>query len=40
VAIKNALGEKTGGRKLEDFYDNSLLQELVKEGFVDKLRKK
>ena len=40
VAIKNALGDKTGGRKLEDFYDNSLLQELVKEGFVDKLRKK
>jgi NitT/TauT family transport system substrate-binding protein len=40
VAIKNALGDKAGARNPEDFYDNSLLQELVKEGFVDKLRKK
>jgi NitT/TauT family transport system substrate-binding protein len=40
VAIKNALGDKAGGRSPEEFYDNSLLQELVKEGFVDKLRKK
>ncbi|HEY7164874.1 MAG TPA: NrtA/SsuA/CpmA family ABC transporter substrate-binding protein [Candidatus Binatia bacterium] len=40
VAIKNALGDKAAGHKPEDFYDNALLQELVKEGFVDKLRKK
>jgi ABC-type nitrate/sulfonate/bicarbonate transport system substrate-binding protein len=40
VAIKNALGDKAGGRNLEDFYDNSLLHELVNEGFVDKLTKK
>ena len=40
VAIKNALGDKAGGRNLEDFYDNSLLRELVNEGFVDKLTKK
>jgi hypothetical protein len=40
VAIKIALGDKAGGRNLEDFYDNSLLRELVNEGFVDKLTKK
>ena len=40
VAIKNALAEKAAGRNLEDFYDNSLLRELVNEGFVDKLTKK
>ncbi len=39
VAIKNALGEKAAGRKLEDFYDNSLIQELVSEGFVEKISK-
>lgn len=40
VAIKNALAEKAAGRNLEDFYDNSLVRELVNEGFVDKLTKK
>ena len=40
VAIKNALADKAAGRNLEDFYDNSLLRELVNEGFVDKLTKK
>jgi NitT/TauT family transport system substrate-binding protein len=40
AAIKNALGDKAGSRNLEDFYDNSVLEELVKEGFVDKLSKK
>jgi hypothetical protein len=25
-----------GGRSLEDFYDNSVLQELVNEGFLTK----
>ncbi|MBI4528666.1 MAG: ABC transporter substrate-binding protein [Deltaproteobacteria bacterium] len=41
VAVKNALStDKTGGRRLEDFYDNSLIQELVNEGFVEKGAKK
>ncbi len=39
VAIGNALAEKAAGRKLEDFYDNSLIQEIVKEGFVEKMAK-
>lgn len=38
-ATKNAMPEKAG-RKPEEFYDNSLLQELVKEGFVASLKKK
>ena len=40
VAIKNALADKAVGRNLEDFYDNSLVRELMNEGFVDKLTKK
>jgi len=39
AAIKNALVDKAAGRNPEEFYDNSLIQELVKEGFVDKLPK-
>jgi NitT/TauT family transport system substrate-binding protein len=39
VAIKNALAEKAAGRKLEEFYDNSIVQELIGEGFVDKVAK-
>ena len=40
VAIKNALADKVAGRNLDDFYDNSLIKELVDEGFVEKLTKK
>ncbi len=41
IAIKNALPpDKVAGRKLEEFYDNSPLQELVNEGFVEKISKK
>jgi ABC-type nitrate/sulfonate/bicarbonate transport system substrate-binding protein len=39
VAIKNALADKAAGRNLEDFYDNSLVQELIDEGFVKKITK-
>lgn len=39
VAIKNALADKAAGRKLEDFYDNSIVQELIDEGFVEKVSK-
>ena len=39
VAIKNALADRAAGRNLEDFYDNSLVQELIDEGFVKKLAK-
>jgi NitT/TauT family transport system substrate-binding protein len=39
-AIKNAMPEKAAGRRPEEFYDNSLLQELVKEGFVASLTKR
>jgi ABC-type nitrate/sulfonate/bicarbonate transport system substrate-binding protein len=39
--IKDALAVdgKAGIRKVEEFYDNSLLQEIVNEGFVDKVSK-
>ncbi len=39
VAIENALpADNTGGkRSVEEFYDNSLLRELVNEGFVKKV---
>ena len=37
VAIKNALADKAAGRKLEDFFDNSVVQELIDEGFVEKV---
>ncbi len=39
-AIKNAIPEKAAGRRPEEFYDNSLIQELVHEGFVENLKKK
>lgn len=40
-AIKNAIPlDKGEGRKAEEFYDNSIIQELVKEGFVESLKKK
>jgi NitT/TauT family transport system substrate-binding protein len=39
VAIENALpADNTGGkRSVEEFYDNSMLRELVNEGFVEKI---
>ena len=39
VAIRNALADKAAGRKLEDFYDNSIVRELIDEGFVEKVSK-
>lgn len=39
-AIKNAIPEKAAGRRPEEFYDNSLLQKLVNEGFVEGLKKR
>lgn len=40
TGIKNALPMgKPVTRKLEDFYDNSVMQELITEGFVDKVSK-
>ena len=40
AAVKNALPMgKPVDRKLEDFYDNSIAQELVREGFVEKISK-
>lgn len=38
-AVRNALADKAAGRKLEDFFDNSLVQELIDEGFVEKVSK-
>jgi hypothetical protein len=39
--IKNAIPEdKIVGRKVEEFYDNSLIEELVNEGFLAKLQTK
>jgi hypothetical protein len=41
VAIKNGFpADKAGSRKVEEFYDNSVIQELVNEGFVDKIAKR
>ena len=41
VAVKNALPtDKPVSRKVEEFYDNSLVQELVDEGFIDSISKK
>jgi NitT/TauT family transport system substrate-binding protein len=40
IAIRNALADKAAGRRLEDFYDNSLVKELVDEGFVENVTKK
>jgi hypothetical protein len=35
--VKNAIPEdKIGGRKVEEFYDNSPIEELVNEGFLVK----
>src|SRR6266550_4015900 len=40
-AIKNGFpADKAGSRKVEEFYDNSVIQELVNEGFVEKVSKK
>ncbi|HEY1374935.1 MAG TPA: ABC transporter substrate-binding protein [Candidatus Binatia bacterium] len=40
AAVANALPpDKVAGRKPEEFYDNSVVQELVNEGFVEKLKK-
>src|SRR5713226_328717 len=40
AAIQNALpADKTGGRNVKELYDNSLLQELVSEGFVERVAK-
>jgi NitT/TauT family transport system substrate-binding protein len=39
AAIKNALPADAAGRKSEDFYDNSLIQEIVRDGFVEQLKK-
>jgi ABC-type nitrate/sulfonate/bicarbonate transport system substrate-binding protein len=40
AAIKNALPEKAIGRRPEEFYDNSLIQELVTDGFVERITKR
>src|ERR1700757_89120 len=40
AGLKNALpAGKPVSRKIEDFYDNSIMQELINEGFVDKVSK-
>ena len=40
AAVKNALPMgKTVNRRLEDFYDNSITEELMKDGFVEKISK-
>lgn len=40
AAVKNALPMgKPVNRKLEEFYDNSIVQELINEGFVEKMSK-
>jgi len=41
AAIKEAIPpDKGAGRTPEEFYDNSIIQELVKEGFVESVKKK
>jgi NitT/TauT family transport system substrate-binding protein len=41
AAIKAAIpADKDAGRKPEEFYDNSIIQELVNEGFVENVTKK
>lgn len=41
IAVRNALpGDKSSVQKIEEFYDNTLVQELVNEGFVEKVAKK
>lgn len=39
VAMRDALADKAAGRKLEDFFDNSIVQELIDEGFVERASK-
>jgi hypothetical protein len=40
AAVKNASpADKAGTIKPEDFYDNSLLREIVSSGYVDKVEK-
>ncbi len=40
AALQTALpADKAGSRDLKEFYDNSLIQELVNEGFVEKVSK-
>jgi hypothetical protein len=40
-SVKNAMPTDKGfGHKPEEFYDNSIIQELVKEGFAESLKKK
>jgi ABC-type nitrate/sulfonate/bicarbonate transport system substrate-binding protein len=41
AAVREAIpADKGAGRKPEEFYDNSIIQELVKEGFVQSVAKK
>ena len=41
AAIKAAIpADKDAGRKPDEFYDNSIIQELVNEGFVENITKK
>jgi ABC-type nitrate/sulfonate/bicarbonate transport system substrate-binding protein len=41
AAIRNGFpADKAGSRKAEEFFDNSVIQELVNEGFVEKVSKK
>jgi NitT/TauT family transport system substrate-binding protein len=41
AATKEAIPpDKSASRKPEEFYDNSIIQELVKEGFVESIKKK
>jgi len=41
AAIKNSVSaDKTGSRKVDEFYDNSVIQELVNEGFIEKVSKR
>lgn len=38
AAVQNGLpADKTGGRSIKELYDNSLVQELVNEGFVERV---
>jgi hypothetical protein len=40
VGIYNAAPEiKAAGRSAETFYDNSIVQELIDEGFIDRIAK-
>src|SRR5262249_4294064 len=39
AAIRIALPSDSPGRKPEEFYDNSLIQEIIKDGFVEQFKK-